>query len=191
MEALLGRQVRDDEAGCLETSPTAESDEDHVADRGRDQARQQGRDGRLPALRPLSTSSMPATSGPPNNAEIAENAPALERTILPARRAAPCGARPRQRPTRARSPASRGPAPHRMRAFRPPPARHRERTTAASVPRSGLPAADGRRHRAGTSVRGRRAGLPARVARARRTMAAPRTRRRPGARPRASPRARE
>ena len=41
MEALVRRQVRNDETRRLEPSPTPESDEDHVADRGRDQARQQ------------------------------------------------------------------------------------------------------------------------------------------------------
>jgi hypothetical protein len=80
MRPVVRRQVRDGEALCVQPAPAAEADEDHVADRGGHEARDQDREERRPERDAALDLIIPPTIGPPNSAEIAENEPALART---------------------------------------------------------------------------------------------------------------
>ena len=82
MRAVVQRRSGTTRPGALKASPVAEPDEDQVAEGRRDEPGHERGEQHRPEREPASTSNIPATSGPPNSAEIAANEPALESTAL-------------------------------------------------------------------------------------------------------------
>ena len=93
--AVVGRKAGDVDGLGIEPAPAPQSDKQHVADCGGDEARDQDRDQRRAQPDAALEHNSPPTIGPPNSAEMAETSRAGEDRALLRR---PSGERPDRHP---------------------------------------------------------------------------------------------